>query len=613
MRANFTISCLIAVLLLGMVSIPLNAQTFTFKNPLPIPYIMNGTQFNIDITGGQHNFDPNGAVTNINLNVPLASYTYNETGNTGMSYLGPTLVFKKGDDLSFDIFNDLPERANTTVHWHGLNIPAQDDGGPHQVIFNQTNWKPDFTMIDQVQTAWYHTHLMDLTTIQVIKGLAGLIIVEDDDDPLSDQLPHDYGENDFPIIIQEKGFNLDSMTTPPTATSLIVSEKPGFGPYTLINGVVGAVLRVPPEVVRLRILNGSPRNMFSIGLSTELENPTTFADMWLIATGGGYIPESMPMDSTLMSVGDRREFLVDFSQYNNGDTVYMSNLTVPSDALYTNRNKTPTPGNAFMAFIVDNTLGSTDPIFTIPSILDTNYGPLPGQLDNVRTKKLEGGNGQVWTIDGTGMNLNVINDTVLVNTKERWNIINTTNHAHPFHIHKVQFQVVEYIGKAGYSEVDSTYNFPDLPDELVGYKDVQLIRANATMSFEARFDSFPSPLLATEGYMYHCHILTHEDTSMMHQFVVVDSMDFFSSINDVPGTEPLTAYPNPAMNTISFKGDFNYKGSLRFYDMQGKLLRRDNDILISESPIPVYDLPRGIVVVVFNSRDGHFVGKVTLH
>ncbi|NNF35464.1 MAG: multicopper oxidase domain-containing protein [Saprospiraceae bacterium] len=224
---TFTLFLIVLMLIGFSYSHLLKSQTFTFQNPLPIPYIMKGNSFNIDISGAQHNFDPNGAVSNINLNVPLATYTYNETGNTGMSYLGPTLVFKKGETLNFDIFNDLPDGVNTTVHWHGLNIPAEDDGGPHQVIVNQSNWIPDFTMIDPVQTAWYHTHLMDQTTDQVIRGLAGLILVEDDDDALYDILPHDYGENDFPIIIQEKNFNLDSMTMPPTATSIIAGEKPG--------------------------------------------------------------------------------------------------------------------------------------------------------------------------------------------------------------------------------------------------------------------------------------------------------------------------------------------------------------------------------------------------
>lgn len=590
----------------------LKAQTFS--NPVPIPYIMPGPHFDIDIFGAQHNFDPNGSVTDINLNVPLATYCYNEIGNTGMSYLGPTLIFEKGENLTFNITNFLPDNANTTVHWHGLNLPAEMDGGPHQVIFNGTTWSPFFPSIDDVQTAWYHTHLMDLTTDQVIRGLAGMIIVDDpENDPLYDVFPNEYGINDFPIVIQEKGFVLDSTTTPPTAMAIKAGEKPGNGPYTLINGVVGGVMHVPQQgFVRLRILNGSPRKMFNIGLSRQLHNPTTFETMWFFASGGGYLDYLRSMDSTLMSVGDRREFLVSFENHSNGDTIYMSNLSLPQDVRYGN-----TPGSALMAFVVDNTIVPQNPVFSVPFQLGT-LEPVPGEIHRTREKNLMGqpnppGQGQQWTIDGTPMDLNVINDTVLVNTKERWVIHNLTEHAHPFHIHKVQFQVVEYEGLLGASDESGTYTFPDLPDELVGYKDVQLIRKNATLTFEARFDSFPSPLDANYGFMYHCHILTHEDTSMMHQFVVVDSVDYFTGNSEVQTALPLEVFPNPAGKNISFKGDYNDPGILRFYDLSGKLLREEEVFSLSESTVPVGDLPRGMVIVEFTSGQQVYVRKLTLH
>ncbi|MCF8236506.1 MAG: multicopper oxidase domain-containing protein [Bacteroidales bacterium] len=587
----------------------LKAQTF--NNEIPVPYLMTGNDFEINISGGQHNFDPNGTVSDINMNVPLATYCYNKIGqpaNEQMSYLGPTLIFTKDEHLTFDIENNLPDGANTTVHWHGLNIPGEMDGGPHQVISNASNWTPYFNVIDPVQTAWYHTHLMDLTTEQVIRGLAGLIIVEDpENDPLYSELPTDYGENDFPIVIQEKGFVLDSTTTPPTATAIKAGEKPGNGPYTLINGVVGGYLKVPPEIVRLRILNGSPRKMFHIALSTQLQAPADFTSMWMVATGGGYIDVPRPTDSTLMSVGDRREFLVDFSQFGDGDTLYMSNLSVPQDANYGT-----TKGDALMAFVVDYGLSSINPVTTLPANL-VEYSLAPGPVFQTREKELmgSGGSGNVWTIDGTPMDLAVINDTVLVNTKERWVIHNTTNKSHPFHIHKVQFQVVEYEGKVGMIDTVASYTYPDLPDELFGYKDVQLIRAGATLTFEARFDSFPGPLQADWGYMYHCHILTHEDTSMMHQFVVVDSADFYTGIASIPGTERLSIYPNPANDMVSLEGKFEEPGVLRIYDIYGRLIRKET-VSLENTTISVGDLPRGMVIFEFTSGSKRYVSKVSL-
>ena len=610
MKKSYHLS--IFLIMTTLVSLSSFSRAQTFNNEIPMPYLMTGESFDINISSGMHNFDPNGSITSVNLNVPLATYCYNRTGqpeNDKMSYLGPTLVFTKGEHLDFDISNNLPDGANTTVHWHGLNIPAEMDGGPHQVIYNDSNWTPNFNVIDEVQTVWYHTHLMDLTTDQVIRGLAGLIILEDPaNDPLYMELPRNYGENDFPIVIQEKGFVLDSTATPPIATAIKAGEKPGNGPYTLINGVIGGYLTIPNEIVRLRILNGSPRKMYHIGLSTELNSPTNFATMWMVATGGGYIDVPRPTDSTLMSVGDRREFLIDFSQYSDGDTVYMSNLNVPKDADYGS-----TIGSALMAFVVDYSLISTNPITTIPATL-VEYELSAGVVSNTREKRLmgSGGSGNVWTIDGTGMDMAVINDTVLVNSKEKWVIHNETNKSHPFHIHKVQFQVVEYEGKLGVLDTSATYTYPDLPDELFGYKDVQLIRAGATLTFEARFDSFPSPLAANQGYMYHCHILTHEDTSMMHQFVVVDSADFYLGLASIPGTESLSVYPNPATSKISFNGSFEKPGILRIYDISGRLIRHEEILSLENITISVHDLPRGIVIVEFTSDDKRYISKVSL-
>jgi FtsP/CotA-like multicopper oxidase with cupredoxin domain len=600
---------LFSVVLLSLSPV-LRAQTF--DNPIPIPYLMQGNSFSIDIGTAMHNFDPNGTIDSINLNVPLEAYCYNQTGSTGMTYLGPTLIFNKGEVLDFDITNNLPPSVNTTVHWHGLNIPAQMDGGPHQVILNGGNWTPGFTVIDPVQTIWYHTHLMDATTDQVIRGLAGMIIVEDSNDPLWTQLPHDYGENDFPIVIQEKNFILDRSTSPPLATEIKAGEKPGNGPYTLVNGVVGGVLRVPPEMVRLRVLNGSPRKMFHIGLSSQLNSPGSFETMWMIATGGGYVDVPRPTDSTLMSIGDRREFLVDFSGFNNGDTIYMSNLAVPKDANYG-----ATPGEALMAFVVDSSIIPSNSIVTMPATLEP-YALDPGSVFKVREKELIGqpnppGNGQIWTIDGTPMKMDVINDTVLVNTKERWIIHNTTSQAHPFHIHKVQFQVIEYDGLLGANDTAGVYTYPDLPDELFGYKDVQLIRAGATLIFEARFDSFPSPLHYSEGFMYHCHILTHEDTSMMHQFVVVDSTGFTTGISSVREQETLFVYPNPAESKLYFTGSFSGRGTLLFYDTFGRILRKEDVQLKTGSSIDVQDLPRGLVLMEFISGEDRFLQKLILH
>ncbi|PWL33037.1 MAG: hypothetical protein DCO96_01415 [Fluviicola sp. XM-24bin1] len=195
-------------------------------------------------------------------------------------------------------------------------------------------------------------------------------------------------------------------------------------------------------------------------------------------------------------------------------------------------------------------------------------------------------------------------------------------HVHPWHIHKVQFQVTEYDGvvgipdgNGGYTDSAGVFTYPNLPDELFGWKDVQLIREGAKLTYVARFDSFPSPWdmdsLWQEGFMYHCHILTHEDTAMMHQFVVVDSL---VSTANIPEEDlvSLTMFPNPATNSVNFKGNFTDSGLLRFYDLNGRLLEEIDVESLPNYSFPTEHLPRGIIKVEYISGNIRFVQKLML-
>ena len=490
---------------------------------------------------------------------------------------------------------------------------------------NQT-WNSVFSIVDEVQTAWYHSHLMDLTTDQVTRGMAGIMYVQDpNNDPLYSQLPNEYGVNDIPLNIQAKNFNFDSTNT---ATSIKAGEKPGPGSFGMVNGVVGGSLHVPQSMVRLRMLNGASIKIFNIGITEELlydyttqNDSVHFETMYLVATGGGYVDYPRPFTNNLLSLGDRREFIFDFGRYNHGDTLYLTHFDnkLPQDAKYSKHWYS----SAMCAFVVDTSIQPSRPITSIPATLKP-YDIAPGPIFKTRVKNLlgDGGTGNQWTIDGTPMIMNVINDTVLVNTKEEWIINNTTNHAHPWHIHKVQFQVVEYVGdigfsdgKGGFKDEPGVYTYPNLPDELFGWKDVQLIRGGAEMTYVARFDSFPSPYdmdsLFTHGFMYHCHILTHEDNSMMHQFVVVDSL-VPSNTKDVNSLGTITLSPNPANDIISFTGDFTEAGVLRVYDLHGKMLEEWQVKSLPGLQISTGHLPRGVVLVEYRSGNLRLVEELIL-
>lgn len=648
-----------------------------FVNPVPIPYLVEGSgpvgtsMIDLDFAATNHNFDPNGATasglptapgntTIYKIDVPVRTWAINSPNTRfpanapDLTYLGTTINWKRGNMIDMAVTNNLPSNSSTepgqgqttTSHWHGLNVPAYGDGGPHQAIPNSgpnQTWTPTFPMVDPEQTLWYHSHVMEYTTEQVIMGLSGLIIVEDTMDAatvaLHNALPHDYNANDFPLIIQDKGFVFDTMALGGdslllTATGMKVSEKPGDGQFRIVNGVALGNLEVPNSMVRFRVLNGDARKSFNIGFSTNIDTSDQAARLtfYQVASDGGYMGAAHPMTSFLINPGERGEFLVDFSSANIGSAteVFLSNLS--SAAEYADvkdivglggdrKNAGPlNPGLAIMKFTVNPNLPVPDPKTALP---DANLFPVY-TLDNCpmprkRIKELlpkDQAGGQTWTIDGTPMDMMVLNDTVCVNTCERWTIKNQTVVAHPFHIHKVQFQIVQYVDSAANPPV--TYDYPNLPPTMLGYKDVIIVRKKSQVTFQARFDDFGADtIMPSNGYMYHCHILTHEDASMMHQFTVV-SDSICNALNLNVSTPELVdkqfqIFPNPSHDQLYFRGTASKRGRIEITDMLGRVLYEGvTPPFEGTLELDVSAMPRGMVMVSFYHEGERLTRKILL-
>jgi blue copper oxidase len=206
------------------------------------------------------------------------------------------------------------------------------------------------------------------------------------------------------------------------------------------------------------------------------------------------------------------------------------------------------------------------------------------------------------------MDMMRLDDTVIVNTMEKWTIVNETNIAHPFHIHKVQFQITEYVDVL---DGDTTvYEFPNLPVYMMGYKDVILINPNSSATFVARFDSFPADTIdPRNGYMYHCHILTHEDHSMMHQFTVV-SADVVG-IEDHEEMASFSIFPNPANDYLSLKAEAVLPSKVRILDLFGRTLKEQSlDSFIGIQKIDIGNLPPGLLLVEWQYGNSQQTWKI---
>ena len=447
------------------------------------------------------------------------------------NWWGPTMIWYKGQTVHLNVINKLND--STTVHWHGMHLPAIMDGGPHQVIPINTTWSPYWTVTNNAATYWYHPHLMMQAEEQLTQGLGGLIIVRDSiESALS--LPRTYGVDDIPVVLTDRKFSANQMVDAPYGDSMIT------------NGVLHAQYTFPAQVVRLRILDAAIERSYNIGLSTG----DTF---YVITSDGGLLDAPVPLTRFLISPGERVEILVNLT----GKSGTMELMAYNSTISTTVGGGDSLPGSPFanalarknfsmLHMVIGAQTGS--PVTSIPASLTTNTylntssSNLTRQVtitDSAGVSGILGPN--AFIINHHLFQLNQIDYDVPLGNTEIWQITSTSGFSHPFHIHDVEFNIISINGAAP-------------PAEQAGWKDVILVTSpprgpgNSTVvKFIARFQDYADSL---HPFMFHCHIALHEDEGMMGQFVVVDT-GTKTGIAESGYTGPdYTIYPNPSNSRI---------------------------------------------------------------
>ena len=441
------------------------------------------------------------------------------------NWWGPTMIWNKGDVVHLNVNNKLQD--TTTIHWHGMHLPAIMDGGPHQPIPPGTVWQPYWQVTNNAGLYWYHPHLHMMAQEQLNAGIGGMIIIRD---PIESALllPRTYGVDDLPLALTDRRFN----------TSNQIQDVP-YGDSMMVNGVIRPQTNVPAQVVRLRILNGAPERSYNLGFSDNRA-------FYVITSDGGLLDAPVPVTRYLLSAGERIEILVNFTGQ-LGQTV---NLKAYNSVLPQNipGGDVFPPGNPFyngLARIDFNilklniTAQTPSPITSLPSTLTTNtyYNEASAQLTRDLTltdTNIAGNQGVSFLINHKLFDINYINYNVPLNNTEIWRIQSTSGFGHPFHIHDVQFNILTRNGVAP-------------PSYEKGWKDVVFIKSGETVRFITRFDDYSDSL---HPFMYHCHIALHEDEGMMGQFVVKNTGVI--GINLETETIPeFSLFPNPASNKLN--------------------------------------------------------------
>ncbi|SFN05131.1 bilirubin oxidase [Pseudonocardia ammonioxydans] len=392
---------------------------------------------------------------------------------------GPTLRAARGERVRVHVTNRLPE--TTTTHWHGMTLPAVMDGGPHQPIEPGATWSPEWTIEQPAATLWYHPHPHGHTERHVHRGLAGLFLI-DDAAGAGGPLPHRYGVDDLPVVVTDRVFTADGSfdETRRNAHGLV-------GDTLLVNGTVAPYHVATTARIRLRLLNASSARCYRFARSDE-------RPLVLAGTDSGLLAAPRPVPDVLLTPGERAEVLLDLEP---ARPVVLRSL--PQDLGAVSGNERSIGALDTLDVLQIRPAAELEPAPPLPAALPHDPGPDPATATTVR--RFELGNN---TINGRTMDMSRVDEVVPAGATEVWELTNVHSRPHNLHVHDARGQVIEAGGRA-------------VPPELRTWKDTVYVPPRTTTRLVLRFGRHADP---ATPYMYHCHLLYHEDQGMMGQFVV---------------------------------------------------------------------------------------------
>jgi len=505
------------------------------QNAIPIPDTLSGPVYNLNIHPDSVQFLP-------------GTKTFTNAFNQ-YSYLGPTLILHKGENVTMNVLNSLDD--TTTVHWHGLHVPAMADGGPHTFFLSGSTWSPQFTVNNHASTFWYHPHTHMKTGQQAMRGAAGMIIVRDSIEA-NLNLPRQYGIDDFPIVVQSQQMDANNQ----------ILWRGMHDSLLLVNGTQNPMLSIPAQVVRLRLLNASQERNFNFGFTGN----RTFK---VIGNDGGLLNAPVDVTRIRLSPGERAEVLLDLTGMTGQQFYLMSYASefgagiqggTPMPGMDTSMYS-PINGIDFNILQLNVSTQTNNPVTTIPASLvsiipwdQSNFNEFRNIIISAQSMMSMDG---PFYFNGQLFDMNRIDYRIPLNNVEIWSLSNQSMVAHPFHLHGVQFFVLDRDGV-------TVQSFE------AGPKDVVMVAPNETVRFITKFEDYAD---STMPYMYHCHILMHEDDGMMGQYVVLPNT---SGVQENGNQNLFSLYPIPVTDELNLKFSFSASGTISVHDLMGRIIMSDS-------------------------------------
>lgn len=458
-------------------------------------------------------------------------------------YPGPLFDVMRGQTIEVEWENHLPAEhlfkvdphihgamppspaVRTVPHLHGSRTSSYSDGLPEKWFTPGNAVRYTYPNDQQAATLWYHDHALGITRLNVYAGLSGMYLLRDREEQAMN-LPA--GEYEIPMILQDRTLDdAGQLVYDPTHEDGI-PLPPGvwgpefFGRLPVVNGAVFPYLEVEPRVYRLRILNGANSRFFNLymNLASRPTDPPKLVTFRQIGSDGGFLPRPVDLTHILLAPAERVDVLVDFSAL-AGKTITVSNNA-----------RAPYPAWGDLVMHADPLAELMQIRVTLPLRAARSFSlpamPAFHKLDEAATVKTRD---FILTerMDGHGHSLGVhinekgyddpVTEIVKLGSTEQWRFINTTDDAHPMHLHLIQFQILHRQGFDRGALLGGTVQpvgaLRPPPPQEAGWKDTAVVLPGEMLTLLARFDGY------TGRYVFHCHMLEHEDNDMMRPYEVI--------------------------------------------------------------------------------------------
>ena len=508
-----------------------NALTLAqFVDPLPIPEIA-------------HSMDQRPDPTNSGAKLPYYRIAMHEIESKmhrdlkptrqwayGSGSPGPTFRVRSGEGILVEWANELPAKhflpidhsihgaeagkpeVRTVVHLHGAKAPADSDGYPENwyvpgksAIYHYPN-RQDAAML------WYHDHALGINRLNVFAGLLGAYIVGDD---LEDSLHLPSGKYEVPLILYDRIFDLEGQLNYPVSGDPKSPWTPEvFGDAVVVNGKIFPYLEVEPRPYRFRVLNGANGRFFHLSLA----NNQLFHQ---IGTDQGLLPAAIEIKRAVLAPGERLDLIVDFSG-SAGQQIVLRNDALnilqfrvagePAKEKDNDKRKMDATSNAVGLVAALPVALRPVPKLAESSAIKTRMLTLAEEDDPAMRPVRMLLNNAHWSMPVT--------ENPRLDSTEIWTFINVTDDSHPIHLHLVRFQILDrrsFDAQTYMRDGSFVYLGPPIPPDAseAGWKDTVRAEPGMITRIIIRFEGYSG------RYVWHCHILEHEDNEMMRPYDVI--------------------------------------------------------------------------------------------